>query len=61
MGVLRTQELLAARRLDGAKQFFSRAIDFGYSKGPEETLGIWGKGAGARGHRSRHSARSART
>ncbi|MGZ5380304.1 MAG: PIG-L family deacetylase [Thermoanaerobaculia bacterium] len=43
MGVLRTQELLAARRLDGAKQFFSRAIDFGYSKGPEETLRLWGK------------------
>ncbi len=43
MGVLRTQELLAARRLDGAKQFFSRAIDFGYSKSPEETLRIWGK------------------
>ena len=43
MGVLRTQELLAARRLDGAKQFFSRAVDFGYSKGPEETLRIWGK------------------
>ncbi len=43
MGVLRTQELLAARRLDGAKQFFSRAIDFGYSKSPEETLGIWGR------------------
>jgi len=43
MGVLRTQELLAARRLDGAKQFFSRAIDFGYSKNPEETLGIWGR------------------
>ncbi len=43
MGVLRTQELLAARRLDGATQFFSRAVDFGYSKGPEETLRIWGK------------------
>src|SRR5512140_1815160 len=43
MGVLRTQELLAARRLDGAKQFFSRAIDFGYSKNPEEALRIWGK------------------
>jgi LmbE family N-acetylglucosaminyl deacetylase len=43
MGLLRTQELLAARRLDGAKQFFSRAVDFGYSKGPEETLRIWGK------------------
>ncbi len=43
MGVLRTQELIAARRLDGARQFFSRAIDFGYSKSPEETLGIWGR------------------
>jgi LmbE family N-acetylglucosaminyl deacetylase len=43
IGVLRTQELLAARRLDGAKQFFSRAVDFGYSKTPEETLRIWGK------------------
>jgi LmbE family N-acetylglucosaminyl deacetylase len=43
IGVLRTQELLAARRLDGASQFFSRAIDFGFSKGPEETLRIWGK------------------
>jgi LmbE family N-acetylglucosaminyl deacetylase len=43
MGVLRTQELLAARRLDGAKQFFSRAIDFGFSKSPDETLAIWGK------------------
>jgi LmbE family N-acetylglucosaminyl deacetylase len=43
IGVLRTQELLSARRLDGAKQFFSRAIDFGYSKSPEEALGIWGK------------------
>jgi LmbE family N-acetylglucosaminyl deacetylase len=43
IGVLRTQELLAARRLDGAKQFFSRAVDFGYSKTPDETLRIWGK------------------
>jgi len=43
MGVLRTQELLAARRLDGARQFFTRAIDFGYSKSPEEALGIWGR------------------
>ncbi|MCA2969114.1 MAG: PIG-L family deacetylase, partial [Acidobacteriaceae bacterium] len=32
MGVIRTQELLAARRVDGAEQFFSRAIDFGFSK-----------------------------
>ena len=41
LGSLRTQELLAARRLDGGRQFFTRAIDFGYSKSPEETLRIW--------------------
>jgi LmbE family N-acetylglucosaminyl deacetylase len=41
LGVIRTQELLAARRIDGGRQFFSRAIDFGYSKTPEETLAIW--------------------
>jgi LmbE family N-acetylglucosaminyl deacetylase len=45
LGVIRTQELLAARRLDGAEQFFTRARDFGYSKNPEETLRIWGKDA----------------
>jgi LmbE family N-acetylglucosaminyl deacetylase len=42
LGVLRTEELLAARRIDGAEQFFTRAVDFGYSKGPEETLRLWG-------------------
>jgi len=42
LGVIRTQELLAARRVDGSEQFFTRAIDFGYSKNPQETLGIWG-------------------
>jgi LmbE family N-acetylglucosaminyl deacetylase len=42
LGVIRTQELLAARRIDGAEQFFTRAIDFGYSKTPEETLAKWG-------------------
>ena len=41
LGVIRTQELLAARRLDGGKQFFTRANDFGYSKHPDETLKIW--------------------
>ena len=41
LGLLRTQELLAARKLDGAEQTFSRAIDFGYSKTPEETTHIW--------------------
>jgi LmbE family N-acetylglucosaminyl deacetylase len=43
LGVLRTQELLAARRTDGGQQLFSRAIDFGYSKHPDETLSIWNK------------------
>jgi len=45
LGVIRTEELLAARRVDGAEQFFTRARDFGYSKSPEETLRIWGKDA----------------
>lgn len=41
LGVLRTQELLAARRIDNGKQLFSRANDFGFSKNAEETLTIW--------------------
>ncbi len=41
LGVIRTQELLAARRIDGARQFFTRANDFGFSKTSEETLRIW--------------------
>ena len=41
LGVARTQELLAARRLDGGRQFFSRAMDFGFSKDYRETLNIW--------------------
>ncbi|MBL86378.1 MAG: LmbE family protein [Winogradskyella sp.] len=43
LGVIRTQELLAARRVDGGEQRFSRANDFGYSKHPDETLTIWNK------------------
>jgi LmbE family N-acetylglucosaminyl deacetylase len=43
LGLIRTQELLAARRMDGAEQFFTRANDFGYSKNPEETFSIWNK------------------
>ena len=43
LGVIRTQELLAARRIDGAEQFFTRAVDFGYSKNPDETLAKWGR------------------
>ena len=41
LGVIRTQELLAARRLDGGRQFFTRAVDFGFSKDYRETLNIW--------------------
>ena len=43
LGLIRTQELLAARRIDGANQFFSRAFDFGFSKSTEEALGFWDK------------------
>jgi LmbE family N-acetylglucosaminyl deacetylase len=45
LGLIRTQELLAARRIDGAEQFFTRARDFGYSKSMDETLRIWERGA----------------
>ncbi len=41
--LLRTQELLGARSIDGGQQFFTRAVDFGYSKHPDETLRIWNK------------------
>lgn len=41
LGMIRTQELLAARRIDGGEQFFSRAYDFGFSKTPEETFTKW--------------------
>ena len=43
MGILRTSELLAAHRLDGAEQYFTRAIDYGYSFDPEEVIGKWGR------------------
>ena len=43
LGVIRTQELLAARGVDGGQQMFSRANDFGFSKHPDETLEIWEK------------------
>jgi LmbE family N-acetylglucosaminyl deacetylase len=42
LGVIRTQELLAARRVDGAEQMFTRALDFGFSKNADETLALWG-------------------
>ncbi len=45
LGVLRTQELLMARSVDGGKQMFTRANDFGFSKNPEETLRFWDKDA----------------
>jgi LmbE family N-acetylglucosaminyl deacetylase len=41
LGLLRTEELLAARRVDGARQFFTRAYDFGFSKNAEETFRHW--------------------
>lgn len=45
LGIVRTGELLAARGVDGAEQRFTRMRDFGYSKGPDETLAIWGRDA----------------
>lgn len=42
LGIIRTQELLAARKIDGAEQFFTRAIDFGFSKSAAETMEKWG-------------------
>jgi LmbE family N-acetylglucosaminyl deacetylase len=43
MSALRTHELMAARAFDGTEQFFTRAVDFGYSKTAKESLAIWGK------------------
>lgn len=43
LGLIRTQELLAARKVDGAEQFFTRANDFGFSKTADESFKIWGK------------------
>jgi LmbE family N-acetylglucosaminyl deacetylase len=43
LGLIRTQELIEARKIDGGQQFFSRANDFGFSKNPDETLQIWDK------------------
>ncbi|HSC52208.1 MAG TPA: PIG-L family deacetylase [Phnomibacter sp.] len=45
LGLIRTQELLAARRIDGGEQFFSRAYDFGFSKTADETFRMWNKDA----------------
>ncbi|BDD08660.1 GlcNAc-PI de-N-acetylase [Fulvitalea axinellae] len=43
VGIIRTQELLEARRTDGGEQYFTRAVDFGYSKSADETFGFWDK------------------
>src|SRR6186997_2000453 len=43
LGAIRTEELLAARRIDGAKQYFTRAFDFGFSKTIEDTYKFWPK------------------
>ena len=45
LGAIRTQELLAARRVDGGEQFFTRAVDFGFSKSADETLRFWDRQA----------------
>ncbi|MES2520904.1 MAG: PIG-L family deacetylase [Bacteroidota bacterium] len=45
LGLIRTQELLAARSIDGPEQYFTRANDFGFSKNTEETMQVWGKDA----------------
>src|SRR6187551_1666807 len=42
LGLIRTQELLAARRIDGGEQFFTRAFDFGFCKSADEALKTWG-------------------
>lgn len=43
LGLIRSYELMAARSVDGAQQFFTRAYDFGYSKSPEETFNTWNR------------------
>src|SRR6188508_3588254 len=43
IGVLRTEELLQAHRWDGAEQYFTRAVDFGFSFSPQETIQKWGR------------------
>src|SRR5258706_6110577 len=43
LGLIRTQELLSARKIDGSQQFFTRANDFGFSKNSKETFEIWNK------------------
>ncbi len=43
MGVLRTSELMSVHRLDGAEQYFTRAIDYGYSFDPKEVIEKWGR------------------
>jgi LmbE family N-acetylglucosaminyl deacetylase len=45
LGLIRTEELLQSRRVDGGQQFFSRAIDFGFSKNPQEAMSKWGHDA----------------
>lgn len=45
LGIIRTEELLAARRIDGGEQFFTRAVDFGYSRSAAESFDKWGHDA----------------
>ena len=60
LGVIRTEELLAARRIDGGRQYFTRAYDFGFSKNAEETFAHWPKDS-LLGDVVRSCARSGRT
>jgi hypothetical protein len=55
IGILRTEELNALHRYDGARQFFSSAYEFGYSFSVEETFQKWGRGSPAR-RRARSSS-----
>ena len=56
LGLIRTEELLAARRLDGARQYFTRAYDFGYSKTLDETWTHWPRGHRPQGRRADRAA-----
>ena len=60
LGMIRTEELLAARRIDGGRQYFTRAFDFGFSKTIDETYRALAEGFDSQGRRRRSCARSGR-
>src|SRR5690606_40639002 len=57
LGVVRTEELLAARAIDGGQQFFTRAYDFGFSKSAEETFRFWPRDSRSEEHTSELQSR----